>query len=498
MADLFMKHRCGYCQDDILGIRIRCNVCVDYELCLQCFSLGCEIGPHKNSHGYKLIDPGTFSIFPDQKRDDENGWISREDYQLLDAIEQFGYGNWEDVAKHVETRGSEESKEHYCERFVTGTIGKLTWQGLPNGQLASGETRLSAVDHTCPDNAPLSPSITSRLPPLAIEPEETLELGYMPQRDDFEREHDNDAEAIVSHLAINHDDEDIDLALKLAQVDMYTRRLRERARRKRVARDFQLVSLFFNAARKEKEKPTTAAKKREFQKEKEIQEKFRSFSQFHTAPEHEQFLRNLTKERALRLRIRELIKYRRNGLTRHEECTEYERLRYFRERKKEARLDRQRRKSGSSGPGPNVQNPGTLHKSDNVREEVLHSSFRDAKVISFGSNNSNVLSVSSSQARPVPVPSANARLSQSEWQEAVANFLAKSDDLTLCPGSELLSPVEKQICQSLRLRPLYYTSLKANLILNGTDKTPLLSGLAADEQIMIVNYFTKAGFLSVE
>ena len=124
---------------------------------------------------------------------------------MLDAIEQFGYGNWEDVAKHVETRDSEskqiklaietitntfslpESKEHYCDRFVTGTIGKLTWQGLPNGLLASGESRLTAIDHTCPDNAPLSPSITSRLPPLAIQPEETLELGYMPQRDDFER-----------------------------------------------------------------------------------------------------------------------------------------------------------------------------------------------------------------------------------------------------------------------------------------------------------------------
>lgn len=78
-----------------------------------------------------------------------------------------------------------------------------------------------------------------------------------------------------------------------------------------------------------------------------MQEKFRPFSQFHTAAEHEQFLRNLTKERALRLRIRELIKYRRNGLTRHEECTEYERLRYFRERKKEARMERQRRKSVS-------------------------------------------------------------------------------------------------------------------------------------------------------
>lgn len=51
-------------------------------------------------------DPGTFSIFPNEK-EDEGGWIAREDYQLLDAIEQFGYGNWEDVAKHVETRDSE-------------------------------------------------------------------------------------------------------------------------------------------------------------------------------------------------------------------------------------------------------------------------------------------------------------------------------------------------------------------------------------------------------
>lgn len=83
-----------------------------------------------------------------------------------------------------------------------------------------------------------------------------------------------------------------------------------------------------------------------------MEEKFRSFSQFHTAAEHEQFLRNMTHERALRLRVRELIKYRRNGLTRHEECTEHERLRYCREKKKEARLERRRRKSVSSVLSP--------------------------------------------------------------------------------------------------------------------------------------------------
>ena len=82
------------------------------------------------------------------------------------------------------------------------------------------------------------------------------------------QEHDNDAESIVSHLSINHDDEDIDLALKLAQVDIFTRRLRERARRKRVARDFQLISQFFNSMKKEKEKPIPALKKRELMKDK--------------------------------------------------------------------------------------------------------------------------------------------------------------------------------------------------------------------------------------
>ena len=80
---------------------------------------------------------------------------------------------------------------------------------------------------------------------------------------------------------------------------------------------------------------------------REIQESLRIFSQFHTATEHDQFLRQLKKERALRLRIRELVKYRRNGLTRQDECTEYERARYFRDKRKVAKQERMRRKSVS-------------------------------------------------------------------------------------------------------------------------------------------------------
>lgn len=36
-----------------------------------------------------------------------SSWSANEEVRLLDAIEQFGFGNWEDIAKHIETRTPE-------------------------------------------------------------------------------------------------------------------------------------------------------------------------------------------------------------------------------------------------------------------------------------------------------------------------------------------------------------------------------------------------------
>lgn len=102
----------------------------------------------------------------------------------------------------------------------------------------------------------------------------------------------------------------------------------------------------------------------------------------------------------------------------------------------------------------------------NAQEEGPLSS-RDARVASYGNN--NVLSVSNNLARHVPAPSASSRLSQSEWQEAVANYLSKSDDLNLCPGSELLSPIEKQVGDLLNKK----TSVRTNsLLISDLPKSP--------------------------
>lgn len=98
----------------------------------QCFSLGAEIGSHKNDHSYQFMvnfsirllkyivekiviieiiyfkDSGAFGIFLGR-----TSWSANEEVRLLDAIEQFGFGNWEDIAKHIETRTPEGNYYHF-------------------------------------------------------------------------------------------------------------------------------------------------------------------------------------------------------------------------------------------------------------------------------------------------------------------------------------------------------------------------------------------------
>lgn len=47
------------------------------------------------------------------------------------------------------------------------------------------------------------------------------------------QEYDNDAEALVSTLTVNQDDDEVETALKQAHIDMYNKRLIERIKKKR-------------------------------------------------------------------------------------------------------------------------------------------------------------------------------------------------------------------------------------------------------------------------
>lgn len=241
----------------------------------------------------------------------KTGWAAREEVHLLDAVEQFGFGSWEDISKHIETRSAEDAKEEYINKYLLGTIGRFTW-----GPAAEQKPQL--VDHTTEDKGPLGHLLTQRLPPIDVTPEEAKQLGYMPFRNVFEREYDPTAEQLVSSLSLNQDDDDIDLILKLAQVDIYTRRLRERTRRKRIVRDFQLIMNFFRGSN------LTNARRRQSKEQREFRDRFRVFAQFYTAFEFDRRLNSFEREKALRIRLSELSRYRWNGLTRIDECIHFE------------------------------------------------------------------------------------------------------------------------------------------------------------------------------
>ena len=90
MADLGKKY-CVNCLADVTNLRLRCNDCPDIELCPECFSAGAEIGNHRRWHSYQHVDGGRFPLWGPEA---EGGWTSREEQSLLDAIEQYGFGNW--------------------------------------------------------------------------------------------------------------------------------------------------------------------------------------------------------------------------------------------------------------------------------------------------------------------------------------------------------------------------------------------------------------------
>eukprot|EP01047_Picozoa_sp_COSAG01_P058100 COSAG01_NODE_6801_length_3493_cov_4.260165_8_plen_158_part_00 len=49
---------CNYCGKDLSHdgtFRIKCASCLDFDLCVHCFSVGVEIHPHKNDHPYRVM-----------------------------------------------------------------------------------------------------------------------------------------------------------------------------------------------------------------------------------------------------------------------------------------------------------------------------------------------------------------------------------------------------------------------------------------------------------
>ncbi|XP_024980297.1 transcriptional adapter ADA2-like isoform X2 [Cynara cardunculus var. scolymus] len=100
-------YHCNYCNKDISGkIRIKCACCSDFDLCVECFSVGAEVYPHKSNHSYRVMDNLSFPLFC-------SDWNADEEILLLEGIEMYGLANWNEVAEHVGTKSKSRCIEHY-------------------------------------------------------------------------------------------------------------------------------------------------------------------------------------------------------------------------------------------------------------------------------------------------------------------------------------------------------------------------------------------------
>ncbi|KAJ7514548.1 hypothetical protein O6H91_23G049200 [Diphasiastrum complanatum] len=123
-------YHCNYCNKDISGmLRIKCAKCPDFDLCVECFSVGVEVTPHKSNHPYRVIDNLSFPlIHPD--------WNADEEILLLEGVEMYGLGNWAEVAEHVGTKTKAQCYEHYMTAFMNSPCSPL-----PDMSHISGKTK---------------------------------------------------------------------------------------------------------------------------------------------------------------------------------------------------------------------------------------------------------------------------------------------------------------------------------------------------------------------
>ncbi|KAL2475777.1 Transcriptional adapter ADA2b [Abeliophyllum distichum] len=446
-------YHCNYCNKDITGrIRIKCAVCSDFDLCIECFSVGAEVHPHKSNHPYRVMDILSFPLIcPD--------WNADEEMLLLEGIEMYGMGNWAEVAEHVGTKAKEVCIEHYRNAYLnspyfplpdmTHVVGKNrkellamakghledkkgelplkeespfspsrvkiedSYKNGPSGRLPSASNAGTTDNKNAsnmvqvkdqPDSLKLDDHLSGRTfgsnKPKSAEDEgpSLLELsGYNPKRQEFDPEYDNDAEQMLADMEFKETDTQEERELKLRVLRIYSKRLDERKRRK----DFILERNLLHPSPFDEELS---------QEEKDLCRRYDVFMRFHSKEEHEELLKTVVSEHRILKRIRELKEARVAGCRSSGEADRY----LEQKRRREAEDSGHRKESSHAGP-------------------------------------------SSQESLNVPVSSDSLNTYSNTTPAGHANSSSLTDlDFVPLSGADLLSESEKQLCREIRLPAHHY------------------------------------------
>ncbi|CAH8492021.1 unnamed protein product [Heterobilharzia americana] len=220
--------RCYYCLEKLTGFYILCAECSVIKICVKCFSCGVEGGKHKKIHKYiiKGFEDGCHIITT------ENTWLPEEELKLLEALETYGYGNWDEISAQLQPHSSVDCRDHYGNFYMSGAMKELI-----NSLVCSIPC---ITEHIYPCRQ--SDYVDEVHSVCDLRPDYQRSLGYLPCRDEFEFEYMNSAEEVVSSISFLPNRDELDEAMQLALMGIYNRYIEERYFRHRVARSHNLIT----------------------------------------------------------------------------------------------------------------------------------------------------------------------------------------------------------------------------------------------------------------
>eukprot|EP01127_Copromyxa_protea_P017274 TRINITY_DN523_c2_g1_i1.p1 TRINITY_DN523_c2_g1~~TRINITY_DN523_c2_g1_i1.p1 ORF type:complete len:479 (+),score=82.59 TRINITY_DN523_c2_g1_i1:153-1589(+) len=305
---------CDYCNKDITqSARILCAVCVEFDLCVECFSAGVELRGHKYWHNYRVVEDLRFSFLTPE-------WSAQEEQLLLEALEMYGISNWAYVADYVSTKDEKQCRLHFEECYLDSP-------GWPNHnfdhvhdsrflnsskhskcpQLARRQRRAAARKLKKPTKKP-----TPQTPVSAVRHDLS---GYMPLRKEFECEWDDDCEQKIMDIEFTENDTEEEYEFKMRLLEVYNARLAKRHAIRKMVVDKNLHDVKYQKSVNKSRTPEEQALHKEMKKYLRLMDN----------QEYEEFIRGLANQRELEKRVRELQECRAAGLTKLEDVPQYAR-----------------------------------------------------------------------------------------------------------------------------------------------------------------------------
>ncbi|RDW58150.1 hypothetical protein BP6252_13561 [Coleophoma cylindrospora] len=459
-----VKYVCDVCSADITStVRIKCahSACPDYDLCVQCFAKGEATGTHQpGTHPFRVIEQNSVPIY-------DKGWGADEELLLLEGAEIYGLGSWADIADHIGGyRDKDEVRDHYQKIYLESDKFPLPERASPHDMRLLEEmpreefqVRKKRRIEERKQKAKAAPPPAPKTKPTASVPSCHEIQGYMPGRLEFETEYANEAEEAVQLMQFDPGDGvnprtgelEPEMELKLTVMEVYNSRLTQRAERKKVIFEHNLLEYRKNAAQD----------KKRTKEERELLMKAKPFARMMNRHDFEEFQKGLLDELNLRQAVAQLQEWRsmKIGSLREGEKYEQEKVQRAQKAIPMGSLDRERYASSQrqkaapvletpSGAAAFVA-PGTLE---------LPQRMKDASDIQTpGASPAKEKALSNGHANGTPTPHSAKQKVPIQPLSGVTPLVLSQENI---PDIHLLTPEEIELCEKIRIMPKPYLVIK--------------------------------------